>query len=219
VLRSDNLGGYVLDAYGALHQFGNAPGLSGSVYWGGWDIARSLALTSDSGGYVLDGYGGLHPFGTATSLSSSPPYWGGWDIARSLVIVDNGTGGYTLDGWGGVHPFGSATALSGNGYWPGSNNGKAIAVTNADTLGAEVDAAGVVWNLATTTPPTTTPPTTTPPTGTTLTLQASPVSVAGGGAVVVTWSGFNPSGNDWISMHPIGAPDTDLSGATSGSWP
>jgi hypothetical protein len=52
-LRSDDLGGYVLDLYGGIHPFGNAPALGGGPYWGGWDIARGIVLRSDNaGGYM-----------------------------------------------------------------------------------------------------------------------------------------------------------------------
>jgi len=34
--------GYVLDGYGGLHQFGSAPAVKSSTYWG-WDIAAGLA--------------------------------------------------------------------------------------------------------------------------------------------------------------------------------
>jgi len=36
-------GGYVLDGYGGLHPFGNAPAPPAFAYWGGQDIARDLA--------------------------------------------------------------------------------------------------------------------------------------------------------------------------------
>ncbi len=36
-------GGYVLDGYGGLHQFGNAPAPPAFAYWGGQDIARNVA--------------------------------------------------------------------------------------------------------------------------------------------------------------------------------
>jgi hypothetical protein len=52
----------VLDGFGGIHQFGGAPAVTGTAYWNGWDIARSLTLATDGSGYVLDGYGGIHPF-------------------------------------------------------------------------------------------------------------------------------------------------------------
>jgi len=43
-------GGWVLDGWGGVHQFGNAPAISPYAYWPGWDIATSLAgNTSNSG--------------------------------------------------------------------------------------------------------------------------------------------------------------------------
>jgi len=35
-------GGYVMDGYGGLHAFGNAPAPTQFPYWPGWDIARNL---------------------------------------------------------------------------------------------------------------------------------------------------------------------------------
>lgn len=56
-------------------------------------------------------------------------------------------------------------------------------------------------------------PTSTPTHTSTLTPQpvslvSSPASVEGGQQVFVTWSGLEPSGNDWISLHAVGAPDS-----------
>jgi hypothetical protein len=43
----------VLDLYGGIHPFGNAPTLATSAYWNGWDIARDIVLRTDNtGGYV-----------------------------------------------------------------------------------------------------------------------------------------------------------------------
>jgi hypothetical protein len=36
-------GGWVMDGFGGLHQFGSAPAVPVSGYWNGWDIARSSA--------------------------------------------------------------------------------------------------------------------------------------------------------------------------------
>jgi hypothetical protein len=40
-------------------------------------------------------------------------------------------------------------------------------------------------------------------------LTTSPASVNPGQTVTATWFGLAPSGNDWISMHPAGAPDSN----------
>jgi hypothetical protein len=127
-LDGDGLGGQVLDGFGGLHAFGNAPALNSGGYWPNWDIARDIVVRSDgAGGYVLDGFGGMHPFGNAPAVNLTA-YWGGWDIARGVAIFPSGTGagtgGVVLDGFGGVHPFtvGSnpmpATATV-TAYWPG----------------------------------------------------------------------------------------------------
>ncbi|MCC7077612.1 MAG: hypothetical protein IT198_10850 [Acidimicrobiia bacterium] len=63
VLLPDASGGYVLDAWGGIHAFGQArPAVSGP-YWPGWDIARDIQLRADLvGGWVFDGWGGVHWF-------------------------------------------------------------------------------------------------------------------------------------------------------------
>ncbi len=80
--------GYVLDGFGGVHPFSGAPAVGSGVYWRGFDIARSIWLSSGStitqtSGYVLDGFGGVHPFGGAPALSIYP-YWSGQDIALNL---------------------------------------------------------------------------------------------------------------------------------------
>lgn len=40
-------------------------------------------------------------------------------------------------------------------------------------------------------------------------LGAYPNSVSPGRTVTANWSQFNPSGNDWISMHPVDVPDSN----------
>src|SRR5438477_211384 len=40
---SGNPGGWVLDGWGGLHQFGSAQPATWSAYWPGWDIARAVA--------------------------------------------------------------------------------------------------------------------------------------------------------------------------------
>jgi hypothetical protein len=55
-------GGFVLDAWGGIHAFGQARVTSSSGYWKGWDIARGIALAGNGTGVVIDGWGGLHTF-------------------------------------------------------------------------------------------------------------------------------------------------------------
>jgi hypothetical protein len=40
-------------------------------------------------------------------------------------------------------------------------------------------------------------------------LTVTPLSVAPGQSVSISWVGLSPSGNDWISLHPAGAPDSN----------
>lgn len=109
--------------------------LAATGYWGGWNIARDVALVPGNGnysGYVMDGYGGVHPFHPTGDGSVMPPaittaYWGGWDIARSLwFLPGSATAGYTMDGYGGIHPFGGAPAITGFAYWGGWDIAKLI---------------------------------------------------------------------------------------------
>jgi hypothetical protein len=88
-LRSDGVSGYVLDESGALHPFGGAPRLNTGLSWN-WDIARAVALLSDTSGYVLDGWGGVHPFGGAPVVTGYG-YWPGADVARGLALDTSST--------------------------------------------------------------------------------------------------------------------------------
>ena len=125
-------GGYLVDAFGAIHTFSqgtNPPAASGGPYWPGWDIGRGIALLPDgTGGYVLDGFGGLHPFKIGNHAPppavTNGPYWPGQDIARGVTILPDAGGGYVLDGFGGLHPFAIGASAkpppAQNGpYWPG----------------------------------------------------------------------------------------------------
>ncbi len=131
---------YTLDGYGGLHANGTATAMSASTYWGGWNIARGVALFPDgTGGYVLDGYGGLHPFGSAPAAPQSA-YWQGFDIARGVVLAPWSTSaapaGWTLDGYGGLHPFGGAPGVSGEAYWGGWDILRGLAILPDSTPGA-----------------------------------------------------------------------------------
>ncbi|HEY2705215.1 MAG TPA: C39 family peptidase [Candidatus Dormibacteraeota bacterium] len=158
-------GGAVLDGFGGLHPFGGlALNTSGSTYWNGWDIARSLALRADgSGGWVLDGFGGIHPFGAAAPVSGAP-YWSGWDIARAVVVtstdaagVADGRQGYVLDGFGGVHPWGGAPVIGAPPYTAGQDRARGLEIHH-DALGVPdggwvLDAAGTVHAFGAAPPP------------------------------------------------------------------
>jgi hypothetical protein len=94
----NNPGGYVLDGFGGVHQWGSAP----NIVVGNWpiDIAKSLTVwtggtPTNPGGWVLDGFGGIHAFGSAPQLQVSG-YWNGWDIARSSSGSGTGGGGKPL---------------------------------------------------------------------------------------------------------------------------
>ncbi len=145
-------GGYTLDGWGGLHQFGSAAPAAVSAYWQGWDIARDVqVLPGGTGGYVLDGWGGLHPF--AIGANPMPPaatvsaYWKGWDIARGFVILPDGTGGFVVDGWGGLHPFAiganpAPPQPQASAYWQGWDIVRGIALVPGTSTGYVVDGWG-----------------------------------------------------------------------------
>ena len=127
-------GGYLADGFGGIHAFADAGGVTppppnGGPYWGGWNIARGIAvLPSGAGGYVLDGWGGLHAFGVGSQAPPPPArvtgWWPDWDIARGVAFTPDGTGGYVVDGYGGLHAFAVGSnpmppAVASASYWPG----------------------------------------------------------------------------------------------------
>lgn len=150
-------GGYTLDGFGGVHRFAVGsgalpPAAMGAGYWNGWDIARGIALTSDSrGGYTLDGFGALHPFGVGTTAeppaATGTPYWLGWDAARGVALMPNGAGGYIVDLFGGIHRFRvGSSALpplpKGNPYWLGDDRARGITILPDGSGGYVVDRDG-----------------------------------------------------------------------------
>jgi len=125
--------GYVLDGYGGVHPFGGAPAMpQQTAYWGGWDVARRLALNPSSAcnglqpsGYVLDAYGGIHSIGGAPAVTGDPYF--GFNIARDIELTSTGAG-YVLDGYGGTHQFGGAPGLNSPGYQGGHDVFRAMSV-------------------------------------------------------------------------------------------
>jgi hypothetical protein len=155
-LLPDGSGGFVLDGYGGLHNFGSAAAESASAYFG-WDIARDVALLPSSTkdhpmGYTLDGWGGVHPFGGAPDVTGTP-YWRGRDVALRIALLSDGTGGYELDAYGGLHPFavGANTPppeISNNGYWVNWRIVRSLALnpnsTSTNVSGVTLDGYGGV---------------------------------------------------------------------------
>lgn len=128
-------GGVVLDGWGGLHSFGGfVLNQNAAAYWGGWDIARALAVREDgSGGWTLDGYGGVHAFGSAPAVQT--PFYVGSDIARALVVTSrdangilDGRQGYVLDGYGGLHPWGGAPSLPAPATHPGIDTARGLEI-------------------------------------------------------------------------------------------
>ncbi len=110
VMRSDNLGGYVLDKYGRLHPFAvgsnSMPRSIQSSTLSSGGAARSVILRSNNtSGWILMSDGSIRGFGGAaspatTGRSSSAN-------ARSLVAVTS-DGGYWMDGRGVMRAWGTA---------------------------------------------------------------------------------------------------------------
>ena len=119
----DDPAGYVLDEYGVLHQFGDAPAVSDAAHFNS-DQARGVVLlpgsTRDSAsGYTLTSDGRLHEFGGAPPVTPSA-VWPGRDVARGFVLAPLG-GGYVLDESGALHPFGGAPDVGRTAIWPGQD--------------------------------------------------------------------------------------------------
>ncbi len=117
-------GGYVLDAWGALHAFGGADPAVSPAYWPGQDLARGVALAPRGGGWMLDAWGGVHAYGGAPAPTGAP-YWPGRDLARAIVAAPT-RGGWVLDAWGGIHAFGGAPRIFSPTYWPGQDLARAL---------------------------------------------------------------------------------------------
>lgn len=102
----------MLDRYGGVHPFGNAPYTDKPDFFG-FNIARDIAVNPQGGYYVLDGYGGVHAKDGAPFLGPYPDevghYWPGWDIAKAIMVTPSGNGYVVLDGFGGIHRFGDAS--------------------------------------------------------------------------------------------------------------
>ncbi len=216
-LSPGGLGGYVLDGFGGVHPFGNAPQVAATGYWSGWDIARGIALRPDGhSGYVLDGWGGLHPFGTAGDI---PPavdvtgYWQGWDIGRDVQLRPDGQSGYVLDGWGGLHPFGTpgdmAAPVQASGWWQGWDIAHRFALDAAGTGGYVLDGFGGLHPYGT--------PGGAPTASTQATAYWSGWDIA---RAVVLIPGSTTAGyvaDSWGGMHPFGgAPVVSTPTATPG---
>src|ERR1019366_4606237 len=156
-------GGYTLDAYGGVHNFGDSPPVTITGYWSGWQIAKSIVMDPcDSpgqySGWVMDGFGGLHPFAAAGTPMPAVPditgYWPGWAIANDVAAFCITVGGVqhaagcVLDGFGGLHPWADSSAVigdvpcTGTGYWPNWDIATKIAVVPGHDYGYVMDGFG-----------------------------------------------------------------------------
>jgi spore germination protein YaaH len=155
--------GYSLDAYGGVHPFGDAPPVTITGYWPGWQIATSIVMdpcdtTGQYSGWVMDGFGGLHPFAAAGTPMPAVPditgYWPGWAIANDVAAFCITVGGVqhaagcVLDGFGGLHPWADSSAVigdvpcTGTGYWPNWDIATKIAVVPGHDYGYVMDGFG-----------------------------------------------------------------------------
>ncbi|HEX6538883.1 MAG TPA: Ig-like domain repeat protein [Candidatus Dormibacteraeota bacterium] len=209
-LTPDGKGGYMLDGWGGVHAFGDAPAVVDTSYWPGWNIARAIVLRSDGkSGYLLDAWGGLHPFGVAGDVP--PPvtgitgYWPGWDIARGVVLRSDGVSGYVLDAWGGVHAFGGAPGLPISAYWFGWGIAHSLTLDPDGRGGYVLDGLGGLHPFGNA------PSVSVSAYWANWDIARSVVSVPGNGAEGWVLDGFG-------GLHPYGgAPSVALS--TSGYWP
>jgi hypothetical protein len=113
VVLSDGSGGWVLDAHGAVHEFGTAPAIV-SGWASAQDDARALVVLADeASGWILDKAGALHAFGAAPTFASG--YADATVEARGLDVHRDAKnavdGGWVLDAHGGMHSFGAATDI------------------------------------------------------------------------------------------------------------
>jgi hypothetical protein len=88
----------VLDGWGGLHPFGDAPRVGLSHYSSGRDLHRAVvAGPSGKGGWVLDAEGKVWPFGDAPEVRQ-PLSRSGFDVGRSLTMFPATTSGLLAGG-------------------------------------------------------------------------------------------------------------------------
>lgn len=88
-------------------------------------------------GYTSASFGALGALGSAPLPGDAVP----GDLVRGVAVLHDGTGGYTVDAWGGAHRFGAAPAIVTDGWWPGWDIVRGIAL-NADGSGYTLDGFG-----------------------------------------------------------------------------
>jgi hypothetical protein len=147
-------GGYIVDAYGGVHPYGDAPSETEVSVFPGFNIIRGMATDgcdpTGHSGWTVDAYGGMHAFGSAPYVSVYGGYYPGWDIIRGVVAwCDQGHAvGYTVDAYGGMHPFSDDPGgveppyPQISGYWPGQQLTAGIALIPGTDEGYVVDAYG-----------------------------------------------------------------------------
>ena len=136
-LTPDELGVYVLDAYGNVHRGGSAQPLVPATPVFADPLAKKIQLTADGKGYyVLDSYGRVWNGGTAASIAANYAFHVGEDWARDLELTDDGQGYYLVDKEGGIWTGGTAVAPSVNPtqVWPGQDVALSLIVGDSRVL-------------------------------------------------------------------------------------
>jgi hypothetical protein len=156
-------GGYVVDAWGAVHAFGGAPPMRASHYTPNRNTHNSMALAGNDQSGVVSTPGAktyLFPLGTPLTESVKT-----CDNSSKLGVPTRGisydplpvngrynVNGATIDAWGGIHKFCGAADLnvSGAPYWKDWQIVYGLAVLPGGVGGFTVDGYGGVhaWGKA-----------------------------------------------------------------------
>lgn len=155
-LRHTGPGGYVLDAWGGLHPFGGAPGLTPGRYSLGKPYAQGITLQGDDrGGVVVDDHAAVVTFGTVpTPVTTCDQTFKVGTPTRGISldpVLNAGSydkHGATVDARGGFHPLCGSAAITTTGaaYWP-YHIVRGVAITEGGTGGFTVDGKGGVHSF------------------------------------------------------------------------
>ncbi len=118
-------GGYVVDAWGAIHQFGGAPAMVSTHYTFGQKTTHSMALQGDDlAGVTMNSSAKTWVFPKGSTAPNVQPC----DNSSQFGVPTRGISydptansqGVTVDAWGGIHPFcTTAQPNTANApYWP-----------------------------------------------------------------------------------------------------
>lgn len=106
-VNANERSGYVLASDGRVWPYAETgfalPAKLSSTRFSG-DLARGIAMQSDTRGYVVDAYGRIYSVGSASRATPSRT-WVGKDYARGIILRKDNRGGYVLDKYGRLFPF------------------------------------------------------------------------------------------------------------------